>query len=164
MRHLWEMRFQERDAQGDLVDPITQEMFDSFPSASAPPFWFVFVSSHPGTVGAIVLDDVMSEHNLLLDELAWFTAKLLVQEPRPVIQYTKKLAGKLWKHPAWRVWKADYGSETGVDELRESDWNYVGNIVEAGMPEAIGAWPAFDSTITADQAREIMVTAIKAYS
>lgn len=124
---------------------------------------YLFADTHPDTVNPLIVSTLTDSEGepLTGDGLAWALAQLLADENNIdlVIWMTRDEATQLHKHPAWRIWCANYSDDQ--PDLFESDWDYITAMIAAAAPELSGTWPAFFEELTPVQGRDIILAAIQ---
>lgn len=123
---------------------------------------YVFASSYEGTERTSVPIDVDSL-GLSGDELAWAIAQIITTDDNAVLELNVGTADALHKHPAWRIWCANYeDTEAGRVQFKE-DWEYIANMVATFMPEAASLWPSYSESYSFVEGKAAILAAIKAF-
>lgn len=118
---------------------------------------YVFVSEYVGddrTSTPINVDELGFEG----DSLVWYIAQILATDVDAVLHLDIRTADMLHKHPAWRIWCANYAEDQ--IELFKSDWDGVENAIVGINPAASTLWPEYNDTMTYIEGREVVFNAI----
>lgn len=126
---------------------------------------YVFASA-VDTENPIIIDELVDSEGELLtgDALAWYMAKILATDESAVFWASVPRLEQLHNHAAWRIWRAKYDHELEGEGRKQfkSDWLYVEQMIAAAMPEAAASWPAYSDSMTYQQGRAIVLSAIQA--
>lgn len=124
---------------------------------------YIFASSYTGKDRTSVPIGVDSL-GLYGDALAWYIAKIITTDVDAVLELHVRTVDELHRHPAWRIWCANYTEdEEGRKQFKE-DWEYIKNMVSESLPEALAVWPEYSEALDYLQGREVIFQAISAYS
>lgn len=108
---------------------------------------YIFVSEYTGEDRASTPIDV-DQLGLEGDDLIWYIAKILATDIEAVLHLNVRTADILHRHPAWRIWCANYEER---DQFK-SDW--------LTLNEKLPSWPEYTESVTYEDARDILFNAV----
>lgn len=107
----------------------------------------------------------VDEWGLSGDELAWKLAVTITADENAVPEADIYTFDALHRHPAWRIWCANYQTEESDNrELFKKHWLYIEDMVQRLRPEAASSWPPYSDAIDYQQGKAIILAAIQANS